>query len=79
MARIILDESLRSVFLGFSKPLEVCDSNGRLVGTFLPSVDYDAVERARPFVSEEELDRRNESPGFSTAEVLAKLQALGRA
>lgn len=78
MTRVVLDESLRSVFLGFSTPLEVCDSSGRVVGRFVPSVDYEAVERARPLISEQELDRRNGSPSFSTAEVLARLEKLER-
>lgn len=78
MTRVVLDESLQSVFLGFSTPLEVCDSSGRVVGKFVPSVDYEAVERVRPFISEEELDRRNQSRSFSTAEVLARLEKLER-
>jgi hypothetical protein len=78
MTRVVLDESLRSLFCGFSTMLEVCDSSGRVVGRFVPSVDYEAVERTRPAVSEEELDRRNQSRSFSTAEVLARLQKLER-
>lgn len=78
MTRVVLDESLRTLFLGFTTPLEVCDSGGRVVGRFVPSVDYEAVERARPPVSEQELDRRNQSRSFSTAEVLARLEKLGR-
>jgi hypothetical protein len=78
MTRVVLDESLRSLFLGFTTPLEVCDSSGRIVGKFVPSVDYEAVERARPPISQEELDRRNQSRSFSTAEVLARLQELER-
>lgn len=78
MTRVVLDENLRSVFLGFSTPLEVCDSSGRVVGRFVPSADYVAVERARPFISEEELDRRNQFRGYSTDEVLARLEALDR-
>lgn len=76
MPRVILNESLRSIFMGFTTPLEVCDSNGRIVGRFLPAVDYKALERARPPVSEEELDRRSQSRSFSTAEVLARLEKL---
>ena len=78
MTRVILDESLRGVFMDFTAPLEVCDSSGRVVGTFLPAVDYEALERIRPPVSEDELDRRNQSRSFSTAEVLARLEALER-
>jgi hypothetical protein len=76
MTRVVLDESLRSLFLDFTMPLEVCDSSGRVVGKFVPSVDYEAVELARPPLSEEELERRNQSRSFSTAELFARLQKL---
>lgn len=78
MTRVVLDNSLRSLFLGFSTALEVCDSSGRVVGKFVPSVDYEAVERARPPVTEEEFDRRNQSGSVSTAELFARLQKLER-
>lgn len=76
MTRIILDAKLRGTFMGFEKPLELCDEAGQVVGTFLPKVDYAAVERARPPLTDEELDRRNQSPGYTTAEVLARLEML---
>jgi hypothetical protein len=74
MTRIVLDDSLRSKFMDFARPLELCDERGRVVGTFVPKVDYAAVEKARPPLSDEELDRRNNSPSFTTAEVLARLE-----
>ena len=76
MTRIVLDANLRVKFMGFAQPLEVCDESGQVVGTFLPKVDYAAVERSRPPLSDEELDRRNQSPSYTTAEVLARLETL---
>lgn len=76
MTRVILEDNLRSTFFGFTRPLEICDASGQVVGTFLPTIDYAAVERARPPLSDEELDRRNQSPSFTTAEVLARLETL---
>lgn len=76
MTQVVLDDELSSKFFGFSKPLEICDANGRVVGKFIPSVDYAVVERARPPLSDEELARRNQSPSYTTAEVLARLKGL---
>lgn len=76
MTRIVLDANLRATFMGFAKPLELCDEAGHVVGTFLPKIDYAAVERARPPLTDEELDRRNQSPAYTTAEVLARLETL---
>jgi len=57
-------------------PVELCDETGRVVGMFVPTVDYAAVERARPPLSDEELDRRNVSTSYTTSEVLARLEKL---
>jgi hypothetical protein len=74
MTRIVLDNILRSNLMDFARPLELCDETGRVVGMFVPAVDYAAVERARPPISDEELDRRNHSASFTTAEVLSRLE-----
>lgn len=76
MTKVVLDASLRVTFRDFAEPLELYDEGGRVIGTFLPKVDYAAVERARPPLTDEELDRRNQSPSFTTAEVLARLETL---
>lgn len=76
MTQVVLDDTLTHKFFGFSRPLEICDASGRVVGKFIPSVDYAAMERARPPVSDEELARRNQSPSYTTAEVLARLKSL---
>jgi hypothetical protein len=76
MTRIIVDESWRSKLLGFAAPVELCDETGRVVGMFVPAVDYVAVEHARPPLSDEELDRRTASASYTTAEILARLEKL---
>ena len=76
MTRVVLDASLRITFRDFAVPLELCDEGGQVVGTFVPKVDYAAVDRARPPLTDEELDRRNQSPSYTTAEVLARLETL---
>lgn len=54
--------------------MELCDETGRVLGMFIPAVDYAAVERARPPISHDELDRRNRSASFTTAKILARLE-----
>lgn len=76
MTLVMLNDELSAKFFGFSKPLEICDASGRVVGKFIPVVDYAALERARPPISDEELARRNRSPSYTTAEVLARLNSL---
>lgn len=76
MTRVVLNDEMSGKFFGFSRPLEVCDASGRVVGTFLPAVDYSALERVRPPLSNEELERRNQSPSYTTAEVLERLNKL---
>lgn len=74
MTRIVLDNALRSKLMDFAHPMELCDETGRVLGMFVPAVDYAAVERARPPISNEELDRRNRSASFTTVAVLARLE-----
>ena len=67
MTRILFDEVLRQKLLDLRQPLELCDETGRVVGRVTP---------AEPQLSEEELQRREQEPDFSTAEVLAHLEKL---
>lgn len=73
MTSIVLDNVLRSKLMDFARPMELCDETGRVLGMFVPAVDYAAIERARPLISDDELDRRNHSASFTTAEILARL------
>ena len=79
MKKITLDAELLAKLNGLKHSLEVCDAEGRTVGYFLPAAEYrkllyDAVESARPPVSEEELDRRrNEGGGISLKEFWKKM------
>lgn len=65
MTQILLDEVLRKKLLELRQPLELCDESGRVVGRVTP---------VEPQLSEEELQRREQEPEFSTAEVLAQLE-----
>lgn len=59
--------------------LELCDAAGRVLGTFYPKAtraDYEAAERDRPKLSEEELQEAENGPTYTTAELIQHLESL---
>lgn len=79
MTHVIVDSGLLSKLEQSRGPLDFCDTSGRILGTFYPRsapVDYAAVERARPKLSEEEMARRRQGPTHSTDEVVQYLESL---
>jgi hypothetical protein len=75
MSKLILDATLPNKLLVLTHPVDVCDSNGRVVGRFIPLVDSSRAGVV-PIFDEEDLQRREEEPDFSTGEVLAHLEKL---
>jgi hypothetical protein len=77
MTQVVVDATLKSKLFNFTRKLELCDESGHVLGTFVPAVDYENVERARPKLSQEEMRRRREEKkGYTTGEVLAYLEKL---
>jgi hypothetical protein len=78
MTQVFVDAALRSKLLNLSKPLELCDEQGKVVALVYPAVDSSLYHPLEPQVSEEELDRRERcnEKRFSTAEVLTRLEKL---
>jgi len=76
MTRVLMSETLRSLLHNLSQPLELCDESGRILATVIPVVDQSQYEPVEPVLSQEELQRRRQEPGYSTAEVLAHLEKL---
>lgn len=74
MTRVMLDDALRSKLLDLRQPLELCDGSGRVVGVVTPYKPGPYFEP--PPMSEEELQRREQEPDYSTEEVLAHLEKL---
>jgi hypothetical protein len=76
MPKITLDEALSSKLHELTEDAELCDPSGRVLGHFIPQVDMSEWEPISPDVSEEELDRRENSNErrYTTAEVLAYLE-----
>jgi hypothetical protein len=82
MTSIIADSHVQAALGGFVEPVEIHDSSGKLLGTFMPAAaDLGwAYEEARAHFDPAELKRRNEDnpPGITTAEMLAKFHSLER-
>jgi hypothetical protein len=77
MTQIILDSSTSSKLHNLTQPVELCDSEGRILGKFVPQIDMSEWEPVTPDISEEELDRRAQSEDwYTTEQVLAHLKSL---
>jgi hypothetical protein len=75
MSQLVIDASLPEKLLRLAEPAELVDTDGKLVGRFLPEVD---LKTYRLPVSEDEL-RRREQPGrkkHTPEEVLERLRRL---
>jgi hypothetical protein len=78
MNQVKLDEALANKLQGLTEMVQLCDSAGRVLGWFSPQVDMAEWEAISPDVSEEELDRREQSNErrYTTDEVLDHLRNL---
>lgn len=76
MTRIIVDSELRSKLFDFSEPLDFYDESGRIIGMFTPISAIPPSGYSEPPLSEEEWMRRQQEPGYTTDEVLARLKRL---
>jgi hypothetical protein len=77
MTQIILDASVSGQLHNLSQPVELCDPSGRVLGKFVPRIDMSEWEPVSPDVSEEELDRREQSEDwYTTDQVLAHIKSL---
>ena len=69
MGRVVLTRALEAEFDGFRSPLEVCDSEGKAVGLFLPLANYkELLANLEIPYSAEELERRRQEKGGSSLE-----------
>jgi len=76
MTRLVVETEIRRKLLDLNQRLDFCDESGRLLGTFIPTSERLAAERARPPISKEELQRRRNEPDYTTDEVIAHLESL---
>lgn len=78
MTHVIVEPGLSATLEESRGPLTLCDSGGRVLGVFYPrveEVDYEDIERARPKLSKEEIERRRQGPTYSTSEVIQRLKS----
>ena len=77
MTRVLIDANLPAKLLQLTEAMELCDESGRVVSRVFPVMDLSKYEPWEPPISEEELQRREQSDEwYSTEEVLAHLKSL---
>jgi len=80
MTRIVVDENVHKKLLALTLPVELCDSEGRVIARVIPVLDPALYEGLECPISREELDRRKKnrhnSKTYTTDEVLARLEQL---
>jgi hypothetical protein len=76
MTKVVVDEMLLSKLHNLTKPLELCDQTGRVLGRVFPVLDLSEYEPWEPPISQEELRRREQSDRwYTTEQVLAHLKS----
>ena len=77
MSRVTVDGALSAKLHELGQPAELCDPSGKVLGRFVPALDFSKWEAIAPEASSEELDRREQSADWhSTKEVVARLARL---
>ena len=78
MTQIILDASVATKLQNLQQPVELCAPSGRVLGRFVPLVDFSQWEPLTPEASAEELRRREQAneKRYTTDEVLDYLEKL---
>ncbi|MBY0526761.1 MAG: hypothetical protein K2R98_25440 [Gemmataceae bacterium] len=77
MTQITLDAYVASALHKVHQEVELCDPTGRVLGRFVPTIDMSQWVPVTPDISEEELDRRQNSNKWHTTEqVLEHLKKL---
>ena len=77
MTKVVLDSALKSKLHNLTEPLELCDESGRTLAHVTPLPDLSQYEPWEPPMSEEELERREQSgKWYTTEQVLEHLKRL---
>jgi hypothetical protein len=75
----MLDSGLSSRLYELCQTVELCDPSGKVLGRFVPAPDPLDWEPITPEITEEELDRRQQSnEWYTTQQVLERLASLER-
>jgi hypothetical protein len=80
MTRVTIDANLRKVLLDFSKPLELCDESGFVLGKFIPAkpdITEDDWRDLTPDLTDEELEKEIDSGEcYSTQELIDEIKRM---
>jgi hypothetical protein len=75
MNRVVVDPVTLAKLRDAWETLDLCDTDGQIVGRFIPIVDRSHGADLEPQISEEELDRRQrEGGGRPLADILKDLE-----
>jgi hypothetical protein len=81
MTRITVDKEMREKLLNFSRPLELCNEAGMILGRLVPSTPLTDPENwveLTPMPTDEEIRRRIDSHErtYSTQELIEKIKRM---
>ncbi len=80
MTRVTVDAQLQQLLLNFSRPLELCDESGSLVGRFIPAMSHivdDDWSDLTPDLTDEELEKEIDSgESYSTQEIIDEIKRM---
>jgi hypothetical protein len=80
MTRVTIGDEIRRVLLNFSKPLELCDESGSILGKLIPArpdIDADDWIDLTPDITDEQLEKEIDSgEGYSTQELIAEIKRM---
>jgi hypothetical protein len=81
MTRVIIDPEVRKVLLNFTKPLDLCDESGSILGKLIPTkpiTDTDDWIDLTPDETDEEIQRAIDSgeETYSTDELIGQIKKM---
>jgi hypothetical protein len=81
MTRVTIDNEIRKVLLNFTKPLELCDETGSILGKLIPTkpdvAAHDWIDLT-PDETDEEIDRAIDSgeETYSTQDLIDQIKKM---
>jgi hypothetical protein len=80
MTRVTVDAQVRKLLLNFTKPLDLCDESGSLLGKLIPikpETGEDDWIDLTPDLTDEELEKEIDSgESWSTEELIAEIKRM---
>ena len=81
MTRVMVDAEVRKVLLNFTRPLELCDESGSILGKLIPTrpdIDADEWIDLTPDETDEEIQRAIDSgeETYSTQDLIDQIKKL---